>query len=73
MIDINTLPLLSKLILAVGFMLGIISFIIFLRYPIMLILMKYNPKYRESIRKSIASKNKTKNKFTRTYGKRLVK
>jgi hypothetical protein len=71
MIDINSLPLLSKLILAVGFMVGIISFIIFLRYPIMLILMKYNPKYREYIRKSIASKNK--NKFARTYGKRLVK
>jgi uncharacterized membrane protein YesL len=73
MIDINSLPILSKLILAVGFMLGIISFIIFLRYPIMLILMKYNPKYREYIKKSIVSKNKTKNKFTRTYGKRLVK
>jgi hypothetical protein len=68
MIDISSLPLLSKLILAVGFMVGILSFIIFLRYPIMLILMKYNPKYREYIRKSIASKKK--NKFGRTYGKR---
>jgi uncharacterized membrane protein YesL len=58
MIDIDSLPLLSKLILAVGFMVGIISFIIFLRYPIMLILMKYNPKYREYIKKSIASKKK---------------
>lgn len=71
MIDINSLPLLSKLILAAGFMVGIISFIIFLRYPIMLILMKYNPKYREYIKRSIASKNK--NKLARTYGKRLVK
>ncbi|MFA4956397.1 MAG: hypothetical protein WC556_05420 [Candidatus Methanoperedens sp.] len=71
MIDINSLPLLSKLILAVGFMVGIISFIIFLRYPIMLILMKYNPKYREYIKRSIASKNK--NKLARAYGKRLVK
>jgi len=68
MIDINTLPLFSKLILAAGFMVGIISFIIFLRYPIMLILMKYNPKYREYIRKSISSKKK--NKLGRTYGKR---
>ena len=71
MIDINSLPLLSKLILAAGIMVGIISFIIFLRYPIMLVLMKYNPKYREYIKKSIASKNK--NKFARAYGKRLVK
>jgi hypothetical protein len=60
MIDINSLPLLSKLILAAGFMVGIISFIIFLRYPIMLILMKYNPKYREYIKKSIANKKKNK-------------
>ncbi len=60
MIDINSLPLLSKVILAAGFMIGIISFIIFLRYPIMLILMKYNPKYREYIRKSIASQKKNK-------------
>jgi hypothetical protein len=71
MIDINSLPLLSKLILAAGFMVGIISFIIFLRYPIMLILMKYNPKYREYVKKSIASKNK--NKLGRTYLKRVVK
>jgi len=68
MININSLPLLSKLILAAGIMVGIISFIIFLRYPIMLILMKYNPKYREYIRSSIASKNK--NKFARAYGKK---
>jgi hypothetical protein len=68
MIDINSLPLLSKLILAAGFMIGIISFIIFLRYPIMLILMKYNPKYREYVKKSIASKKR--NKFALAYGKR---
>jgi len=68
MININSLPLLSKMILAVGFIVGIISFIIFLRYPIMLILMKYNPKYREYIKRSIASKNK--NKFARAYGKK---
>jgi hypothetical protein len=71
MIDISSLPLLSKLILAAGFMAGIISFIIFLRYPIMLILMKYNPKYREYVKRSIASKNK--NKFAGPYGKRSVK
>jgi len=58
MIDINSLPLLSKLILEAGFIVGIISFIICLRYPIMLILMKYNPKYREYIRRSIASRKK---------------
>jgi len=71
MIDINSLPLLSKLILAVGFMVGIISFIIFLRYPIMLILMKYNPKYREYVKKSIM--NKKKNNFARAYGRKSVK
>jgi len=71
MININSLPLLSKLILAVGFMVGIISFIIFLRYPIMLILMKYNPKYREFIKRSIASKKR--NNFARTYRRKLVK
>ncbi|MCX9084651.1 MAG: hypothetical protein OIN87_07645 [Candidatus Methanoperedens sp.] len=68
MIDISSLPLLSKLILAAGFMVGIISFIIFLRYPIMLILMKYNPKYREYIKRSIASKKI--NKFEGAYGKK---
>ncbi len=69
MIDISSLPLLSKLILAVGFMVGIISLIIFLRYQIMLILMKYNPKYREYVKKSIASKKKS-NKFVHSYGKK---
>jgi hypothetical protein len=71
MIDINSLPLLSKVILTAGFTVGIISFIIFLRYPIMLILMKYNPKYREFVKRSIARKNN--NKLGRTYGKRWEK
>lgn len=68
MIDLNSLPLLSKMILALGFIVGIISLIIFLRYPIMLVLMKYNPKYREYVKRSIASKNK--NKFALAYGKK---
>jgi hypothetical protein len=58
MIEFNSLPLLSKIILVIGFTLGTISLIIFLRYPIMLILMKYNPKYREFIKKTLATKNK---------------
>jgi len=57
MIEFNSLPLLSKIILVIGFTLGTISLIIFLRYPIMLILMKYNPKYREFIKKSLVQKN----------------
>lgn len=60
MIDFNSLPLLSKIILVIGFTLGIISLIIFLRYPIMLILMKYSPKYREFIKKTLVTK-KSKN------------
>ena len=60
MIDFNSLPLLSKIILVIGFALGIISLIIFLRYPIMLILMKYNPKYREFIKKTFVTKKPKK-------------
>ena len=59
MLDFNSLPLGSKIILIIGFAIGIASFILFLRYPIMLILMKYNPEYREFIKKTIARK-KTK-------------
>lgn len=58
--DLNNLPLLSKIILVIGFTLGIISLIIFLRYPIMLILMKYSPKYREFIKKDLARKKSGK-------------
>jgi len=52
MIDFNSLPLISKIILIAGFTIGIMSFILFLRYPIMLILMKYSPEYRSSLRNS---------------------
>ena len=58
--DLNSLPLLSKIILVIGFTLGIFSLIIFLRYPIMLILMKYSPKYREFIKKNLAKKKSKK-------------
>jgi len=53
MIDFNSLPLVSKIILITGFAIGIASFILFLRYPIILILMKYSTEYREFIKKSI--------------------
>ncbi|HMB44689.1 MAG TPA: hypothetical protein VKL21_02595 [Candidatus Methanoperedens sp.] len=56
----NSLPVLSKIILVIGFTLGIMSLIIFLRYPIMLILMKYSPKYREFIKKNLARKKSRK-------------
>jgi len=61
MIDFNSLPLISKIVLIAGFTIGIMSFILFLRYPIMLILMKYSPEYREFIKKTIERK-KRKNK-----------
>jgi len=61
MIDFNSLPLISKIVLIAGFTIGIMSFILFLRYPIMLILMKYSPEYREFIKKTIERK-KEKNK-----------
>jgi len=56
MIDFNSLPLLSKIILVIGFTLGTISLIIFLHYTIMLILIKYSPKYREFIKKTLVTK-----------------
>jgi XTP/dITP diphosphohydrolase len=65
MLDFNSLPLVSKLILITGFSIGITSFILFLRYPVMLILMKYKPKYRESIKKTIARKKLKNNLMMR--------
>ncbi len=61
MIDFNTLPLASKIILILGFIIGIASFLIFFRYTIILILMKYKPEYREYIKKQI--KRYEKNNF----------
>ena len=58
MIDFNSLPFISKLVLIIGFSLGIISFILVLRYPIMLILMKYSPEYRDFIKRTLARKKK---------------
>jgi hypothetical protein len=53
MLDFNSLPLASKIILVIGFAIGIASFILFLRYPIILILMKYNLEYREFIKRML--------------------
>ncbi len=53
MIDISSLPLFSKIILIIGFTTGFISFVLVLRYPIILILMKYSPGYREFIKKTL--------------------
>lgn len=60
MIDVNSLPLFSKIILIIGFTIGILSLIIFLRYPIILVLMKYSPKYREFIKKTLVRKRPKK-------------
>jgi len=58
MIDFNGLPLFSKIILITGFSIGFMSFVFVLRYPIMLILMKYSPEYREFIKMTFARKKK---------------
>lgn len=60
MIDISELPFASRIVLFIGFAIGIVSFVIFLRYPLLLILMKYSPEYREFIRKTINRNNERK-------------
>lgn len=56
MIDFNSLPLESKIILTIGFFIGFASLVLCFRYSIMLILMKYSPEYREYIKRTIARK-----------------
>ncbi|VVB89167.1 Uncharacterised protein [uncultured archaeon] len=64
MIDISNLPLFSKVILIIGFSMGIVSFVLVMRYPIILILMKISPQYREFIKKALAhSKAEQKSRF----------
>lgn len=53
MIDFDSLPLFSKIILITGFSIGFVSFVTALRYPIILILMKISPQYREFIKKTL--------------------
>ncbi|MCX9025431.1 MAG: hypothetical protein OIN85_04970 [Candidatus Methanoperedens sp.] len=60
MIDIRSLPLVPKVILIAGFTIGIVSFILFLRYPIILILMKYSPQYREFMKRTLERKKSRK-------------
>ncbi|MFH0904559.1 MAG: hypothetical protein V1854_05160 [Methanobacteriota archaeon] len=61
MIDISNLPLFSKVILIIGFTIGIVSFVLVMRYPIMLILMKLSPEYREFVKRAL-ERSKAKNK-----------
>jgi hypothetical protein len=61
MIDIKSLPLESKIILITGFALALVSFFLFLRYTLLLILMKIDPEYREFVR-TMLEKQKTKRK-----------
>lgn len=56
MIDFTTLPLTSKIILVSGFLTGIASFLLFFRYTIILILMKYHPGYREYVKRTLDKK-----------------
>jgi hypothetical protein len=60
MIDIRSLPLVPKVILIAGLTTGIVSFILFLRYPIILILMKYSLEYREFIKRTLERKKSRK-------------
>jgi len=64
MIDISNIPLFSKVILIIGFTIGIVSFVLVMRYPIMLILMKLSPEYREFVKRALVrSKVKQKTRF----------
>ncbi|PKL53032.1 MAG: hypothetical protein CVV36_09205 [Candidatus Methanoperedenaceae archaeon HGW-Methanoperedenaceae-1] len=60
MIDINTLPTVPKLILIIGFLIGLMSFFICFRYTIILVLMKISPEYREFIKKTLERKKQKK-------------
>lgn len=64
MIEISSLPLFSKVILIMGFSIGVVSFVLVMRYPIILILMKISPGYREFIKKALEhSKAEQKTRF----------
>ncbi|MBE0521322.1 MAG: hypothetical protein IBX39_03525 [Candidatus Methanoperedenaceae archaeon] len=56
MIDINTLPIVPKFILILGFMIGFMSFLLMFRYTIMLVLMKISPEYRKFVRDMLEKK-----------------
>lgn len=61
MIDIGSLPLYSKIILFIGFGIGFVSFVLVMRYPIMLILMRLSPEYREFVKRAL-ERSKAKNR-----------
>jgi len=61
MIDIKSLPLESRIILIIGFTLALMSFVLYLRYTLLLILMKIDPEYREFVR-TMLKKQKSKRK-----------
>ncbi len=60
MLDVHSLPLVPKIILVIGLAIGITSFVLFLRYPIILILMKFKPEYREFVRNMIKQKKQNR-------------
>lgn len=60
MIDVHALPLASKVILVLGFLIGIASFLLFFRYTIILILMKYRPEYRAFVKEMLERKKQRK-------------
>ncbi len=56
MIDFHSLPFYSKIALIVGFSIGFFSFVLVLRYPIILVLMKYSSEYREFMKRTLVRK-----------------
>lgn len=62
MLDISSLPLFSQIILITGFVIGFVSFMLVMRYPIILILMKLSPGYRESIKRELRRNKAIKNR-----------
>ena len=60
MIDINTLQPFPKLVLIMGFLMGLFSLLMMFRYTIILVLMKISPEYREFIRKMLEKKKQVR-------------
>lgn len=60
MIDINTLQPFPKLVLIMGFSIGLFSLLMMFRYTIILILMKISPEYREFMKKMLEKKKQVR-------------
>jgi hypothetical protein len=70
MIDFHTLPFASKIILAAGVSICLMSFALQFRYSIILILMKYNPEYRKFMKKTLEHEKLKKSSY---HGKNNIR